>query len=382
MPTKKDCYKHTLIDLFCGCGGFTAGFLSLNKTTNWKIVLGIDLDENAVKTFRANFGTRTAKIDDLNTADPREYLIKLNLLPMALDHLHASPPCQNYSNNNRTNRNRSDSRYKIALRWAKVFMPKILTIENVQGLGKIHDTKIRKSLIKLGYRVYRLQLDAADFGVPQNRKRLFYLAYLKSLGIRSVKLKKTHAQPQKCQGIQKPWVTVKNAIGDLPKRKAGSSLELFTSKVDVNRQPNAVSEYARLLRPEKGRVITEHYARALNELALERIHYLRPGQAMPHLPPRLRPKKGFRGAYGKLNPYLPSKTITTGIRGPSHGPFCHYNQDRLITYREAARLQSFPDSFVFKGGQSSKAVQIGNAVPPILASVFRDLSEQILEIKT
>ena len=87
---------------------------------------------------------------------------------------------------------------------------------------------------------------------------------------------------------------------------------------------------------------------------------------------------GFRGAYGRLDPDQPAKTITTGVRGPSHGPFFHYAQDRLITIREAARLQSFPDDFAFHGGLDSQAHQVGNAVPPLLAAAFRRLFSKVL----
>ncbi len=373
-----NCDRYKIVDLFSGCGGFTAGFLCFEGKAKWDVLVGIDIDKDAVNTFKANFGIRAGKQDDLVTADPELYLRKLKLTPMSLDHLHASPPCQDYSINNRRNGSHSDSRYKIALRWAQVFIPKVLTIENVHQLGKAHDKEIRESLRELGYRVYRLKLDAADFGAPQHRKRLFYLAYLKSLGMPSLRLIKTHAKQNERCVSQIPWVSAREAIGDLPPRVAGDKRDIFVSRMDLSRQSNALSNYARTLRSAKGQIVTEHYARPLDELALSRVRCLRPGQAIEHLPFDLRPKSGFRGAYGRLHPDHPSKTITTGIRGPSHGPFCHYAQDRLITFREAARLQGFPDSFLFEGGRSSKAAQIGNAVPPILARVFRNLSEQIL----
>ena len=370
--------KYKIVDLFSGCGGFTAGFLCFGGKAKWDVLVGIDIDEDAVNTFKTNFGIHTGKQDDLTTADPEWYLRKLKLTPMSLDYLHASPPCQDYSNNNRKNGSHSDSRYKIPLRWAQVFMPKVLTIENVHELGKAHDKEIQESLRELGYRVYRLKVDTADFGVPQHRRRLFYLAYLRSLGMRSFKLIKTHANPHECRDSQIPWVSVREAIGDLPPRVAGDKRAIFISRIDLSKQSKTLSDYACSLRSERGQIITEHFARPLDELALSRIQCLRPGQAIEHLPLDLQPKSGFRGAYGRLHPDHPSKTITTGIRGPSHGPYCHYSQERLMTFREAARLQSFPDSFLFEGSRASKATQIGNAVPPIMARLFRNISEQIL----
>ena len=186
----------------------------------------------------------------------------------------------------------------------------------------------------------------------------------------------THDDPANTRNNHLPWVSARDAIGDLPRRLPGHGPDSFVSKIapDTLR----LSEFARRMRPHQGEKITDHYARHLSALALNRIHHLRPGEAIERLPANLRPRKGFRGAYGRLHPDRPSKTITTGIRGPSHGPFCHYGQERLITFREAARFQSIPDKFVFTGGRSSKSTQIGNAVSPILAKVFCRISEQIL----
>jgi len=367
---------YTIIDLFSGCGGFTAGFLCFDEQPHWKVLLAIDIDKNAVSTFNINFGDGICQMANLERVRPSRFLRMLKLKPGELDYLHASPPCESYSANNRKNGNHNDTRYRIALRWARVFMPKILTIENVHELGKVHDKHITKSLRRLGYRVYRFKLDAADFGVPQHRKRLFYLAYLRSMGIRPFRLITTHDDPTNIRNNHLPWVSARDAIGDLPRRLPGHGPDSFVSNVAPDNM--RISAFARRMRPHQGEKITEHYARHLNALALNRIHYLRPGEAIERLPANLRPRKGFRGAYGRLHPNHPSKTITTGIRGPSHGPFCHYGQERLITFREAARFQSIPDKFVFAGGRSSKSTQIGNAVPPVLAKVFCRISEQIL----
>lgn len=367
---------YTMIDLFSGCGGFSAGFVCFDEHPRWRVLLGIDIDEDAVNTFNNNFGEGICKVANLEKVRPTRFMRSLNLVAGELDYLHASPPCNSYTVNNRKNSNHGDTRYKIALTWTRVFAPKVLTIENVHELGKVHDKQIRSSLIQLGYRVYRFSLDAADFGVPQHRKRLFYLAYRRALGIRRFRLITTHVDPEDRRNAHLPWVSAKEAISDLPPRTHGHGPDSFVSNI----QPDSrrLSEYARTMRPHRGERITEHYARPLDALALNRLQHLAPGEAIEHLPADIRPRNGFRGAYGRLHPDRPSKTITTGIRGPSHGPFCHYNQERVITFREAARLQSFPDSFIFTGSRSSKSTQIGNAVPPLLANVFCDIAEQIL----
>lgn len=371
-----------LIDLFCGCGGFTAGLLfpEGDDCVGWRVLLGVDINATAVETFAANFGKQSARQADLVEADPWRYLSELGLRPGELNHLHASPPCEAYSVNNRINGNHADLRFRVALEWAEVFLPKVVTIENVRNLEKAHDAEIRNRLNSAGYRVISFKVDTADYGVPQHRKRLFYLACQATLGVAPCPPKATHCNPLKPQQGLKPWVMVREAIGDLPPRKAGEGPDHFVSNIDATDPADqlCLGEYASMMRPPKGTIITGHYARPLDKLAMSRLRCLSPGQAIWVLPSHLRPKMGFRGAYGRMHPDYPAKTITTGVRGPSHGPFCHYVQDRLITLREAARLQSFPDTFSFEGGRAAQAFQIGNAVPPLVSRAIRRVSEELI----
>lgn len=369
-----------IIDLFCGCGGFTEGFLFSENGigTGWEALLGIDNNPIAVETFQTNFGEEFGKVDDLLDCDPHAYLDGLNLDPGELDHLHASPPCEDYSENNKVNGNGRDGRFRIVLDWVEVFQPKVLTIENVHNLAKAHDAEIQQRLTTMGYRVIPFKIDAADYGVPQNRIRLFYLACREEFEVNLHPPIPTHCDPNNSQVGLKHWVTVKQAIGDLPQREVGDGPDQFISKIDKNNPSNQLSEYALKMRPQRGTAIMGHEARLLNELAMERLQHLEPGQAIEDLPENLQPRMGFRGAYGRMHPNRPAKTITTGIRGPSHGPFCHYNQDRLITIREAARLQSFPDAFIFTGRRYAQCLMIGNAVPPLLSRAIKNLSEAIL----
>lgn len=371
----------TLIDLFCGCGGFTAGLLfpEGDGRVGWRVLLGVDINATAVETFAANFGKQAARQVDLVEADPWSYLSELGLRPGELDHLHASPPCEAYSVNNRINGNHADLRFRVALEWTEAFLPKVVTIENVRNLEKAHDAEIKDRLSCVGYQVISFKVNAADYGVPQHRKRLFYLGCLAKSEVTPRVPEPTNCDPSKPQQGLKPWVTVGEAIGDLPHRKAGEGPDEFVSNIDPNDPADRLflGEYAATMRPPKDVTITGHYARPLSEVAMRRLRYLGPGQAIWDLPAYLRPKMGFRGAYGRMHPGYPAKTITTGIRGPSHGPFCHYAQDRIITFREAARLQSFPDAFSFKGKRQAQAFQIGNAVPPLLARAIGRLSEEI-----
>ena len=371
----------TLVDLFCGCGGYSWGFLfPEDGVARWKILRGLDIDRNAVATFNRNIGTSIARVADLNQEDPRCHLDELKLKPGQLSCLHASPPCAAYSVNNRRNGHGKDFRFRIALDWVEIFRPKIVTIENVLRLQEWEE-EIRARLGLLDYTVGVFVLNSVNYGVPQFRKRLYYVGYHESLGVSPSTPPPAYGAPDRLNPGQKPWATVGQAIGDLPPRKAGQGPDCFTSRLDP-RNPDVCARlgaYAALLRPPRGSRVENHRARVLNELMQRRVTALRPGQAIADLPKELQPRMGFRGAYGRLDSNLPAKTITTGVRGPSHGPFFHYGQDRLITIREAARLQSFPDTFAFEGGLESQARQVGNAVPPLLAAELRRQFSRVLE---
>lgn len=146
----------TFVDLFSGCGGFTAGFLfpQADNGAKWRVLLGVDINANAVETFATNFGRQAAHQADLLEANPQNYLEELRLRPGELDHLHASPPCEAYSVNNRLNGNHADCRFRVALDWAEVFLPKVFTLENVRDLEKAHDAEIRERL-NLAGRIFR-----------------------------------------------------------------------------------------------------------------------------------------------------------------------------------------------------------------------------------
>ena len=373
--------QFTLVDLFCGCGGYSWGFLFPDDgIAHWKVLRGLDVDLNAVATFNRNIGADIARVADLGREDPWCHLKELDLKPGQLSCLHASPPCEAYSVNNRKNGHGRDFRFRIALDWVKVFRPKIVTLENVLRLQEWEE-EILAGLGVLDYEVDVFVLNSVNYGVPQFRKRLYYIAYHRSLGRSPSAPISSYAHPDRLNPDQKPWLTVRQAIGDLPPREAGQGPDCFTSRIDPRNLGSRarLGDYVALLRPQRGSEIANHGARVLSELMQRRVTALRPGEAIADLPKELQPRMGFRGAYGRLDPNAPAKTITTGVRGPSHGPFFHYGQDRLITIREAARLQSFSDSFVFEGGLGSQARQVGNAVPPFLANALSSEFSRVLK---
>ena len=287
----------TLVDLFCGCGGYSWGFLFPGDgLARWKVLRGLDIDRNAVATFNRNIGADIARVADLGREDPSCHLEELDLKPGQLSCLHASPPCEAYSVNNRKNGHGRDFRFRIALDWVEVFRPKIVTLENVLRLQEWEE-EIRARLGVLDYEVDIFVLNSVNYGVPQFRKRLYYIAYDRSLGRSPSVPMPCHAHPDRLNPGQKPWITVGQAIGDLPPREAGQGPDRFTSRLDP-RNPAVrakLGDYVALLRPQRGSEVANHSARGLNDLMQRRVAALRPGQAIADLPKELQPRMGFRG---------------------------------------------------------------------------------------
>lgn len=366
----------TLVDLFCGCGGVSAGFMFPGLESPFRAVLGVDADSLALRSFKANHpGTTAIKADlgALQQSEIRAIARRLRLRAGELTALHASPPCQLFSANNRSRNDVAGDPFlfRAIFKWVNVLRPKAVTIENVAGMrtalrGTI-DSEIRREMGRLGYNVAVDVLNAADYGVPQHRVRLVYLAYRRDLQVAPALPTATHGE--RSNGVR-AHVTVAEAIGDLPAREAGDGTESFSSESSATDGPLAfeVSSYSTLVSAPQGHEVSHHWAPALSDLARRRIESLEPGQALAHLPPNLRPSMGYRGAYGRLDPTKAASTITGNCDYPSRGRFSHYRETRGITLREAARLQSFPDSFDWPLSQRSRvAQQIGNAVPPLLA---------------
>jgi DNA (cytosine-5)-methyltransferase 1 len=302
---------------------------------------------------------------------------RMGLRTGQLDVLLASPPCQTYSRNNRARKPGDDRNwlYKSVLAWIRMARPRAVLMENVAAMresdGGIHESAITSELGQLNYAWEAWTLDAACFGVPQNRVRRFFLAYRGDLDLVPIPPRETHFPPS--SGHSPQWVSVGQAIDDLPSLEmAGVGDDPFISQGDPL-NPDFTSqygEYAALMRATAGAPVAHHSTPALSQLALKRLSRLGPGEAIAHLPDELKPAQGFRSAYGRLHPGRPAWTITANCDYPSRGRFSHYSLDRGISMREAARLQSFPDEFAFVGPREHVARQIGNAVPPLVGLAF------------
>jgi DNA (cytosine-5)-methyltransferase 1 len=369
-----------VVDLFCGCGGLSWGF----KSEGFQVVRGIDKNAIALKTFARNFPEATVLETDLSTYSPQDLLNSLQMKSGELDCLVGGPPCQGFSKNvPAKERYELDERNQLIitfLDFVKVLQPKMILIENVaemkNAFEKTYTNQIQDTLKLLGYHVKIEKLLAADYGVPQLRRRTFFWASLHDYPINIPK--PTHLHPGKSLDLfnlecSREYVTVWSAISDLP------SLESGEGKNPCDYQKEPLTEYQQLMRKET-KLLYDHIARQLTQPQLDRVKHLEPGkgQGVEALPEHLRPRSGYSGAYARLIPNEPARTITRWVFHPGSGRFYHPFDNRVITIREVARLQSFPDKFIFEGTYIQKSNQLGEAVPPLLAQAFAKSAKEAL----
>lgn len=358
-----------VIDIFCGCGGLSCGFLQ----EGFKVVAGFDISKAALKTFKYNFPEAYAVSTDLSITSPFEIRVELGLEKGELDCLIGGPPCQGFSKNvPAAQRFLDDPRNRLMqayLAFVEEFQPRTLLIENVAEIVKAYDQavtrQITQELRRLDFNVTVHLVNAADYGVPQLRRRAFFLASReKAIKFPQPSYTKKSATDSENQTLglieeKKAYVTSWEAINDLPTIQSGGG----QNPMPYQFLPQ--NDYQKTIR-DGNRVVYDHVARNLTAIQLERVEYLREGQNIKNLPDNLRPSKGYSGAYGRLYPNEPARTITRWVFHPGSGRFYHPYDNRIITIREAARLQSFPDWFVFTGTYIEKSHQVGEAVPPLL----------------
>ncbi len=342
-----------VLDLFCGSGGISEGF----KLAGFKIVGGVDFDVDSVKTFERNFPGAIAICGDL--LEFSEKRIKNEFGNLGVEVLVGGPPCQGFSNANRWQGESKDLRNKLFyeyLRFVKVLKPKIVVIENVRGI-LTKDKGYAKSRIlqlveNLGYVVSSEVLNASDFGVPQNRYRAFFVAIRSDIAESEFDFSAIRTKEK---------VTVKDAIGELYK------FEKKSDEIRITTEPE--SAYRKYLRSRTGKV-QNHEVKYPAELTQERISYVPQGGNWVDIPVTLfsnQRSNRHSSAFKRLNEKECSVTIDTGN---AHSNYFHPKYNRIPTVREAARLQSFSDNFVFLGTRSSQYRQVGNAVPPLLAKAI------------
>lgn len=324
-----------VIELFAGCGGMALGF----KNAGFRTVLANEWDRSACDTLRANISERV-----LNCA-----IQEVENFPEA-DVVAGGPPCQGFSNlGERVPNDPRNQLWRHYFRCVEQVMPKVFVLENVPPLLKSAEfTEMTRLAKSLGYQVEGRVLNAADFGVPQTRKRAIVIG--SRLGA-PVFPSPSHADPLRRTLLNQHlprWRTVRDAIGHLPLEPTGENWH-------IGRNPTPMS--------------------------LRRYRYIKEGGNRWQLPPDLMPDcwkrktEGGTDLFGRLWWDRPSVTIRTEFYKPEKGRYLHPVAHRPITHLEAALLQSFPEDFAFHGKRISVGIQIGNAVPPVLARV---LAEQVL----
>jgi DNA (cytosine-5)-methyltransferase 1 len=330
-----------IVELFCGCGGTSMGF----EMAGFEVVLGCDIHAPSIQTFKANHPNCSTILGDVKKVDP--YTIKELLNGRSLDVIIAGVPCQGFSLNNRK-RHQEDDRnlmYKEFVRFIEILKPKVVVLENVSGMKSTGNfvEEIEKDLSRAGKMSVKSKLlYAPDYGVPQKRSRLIFV------GIRDEEFDFSLIQKTHGSETDKPYVTIKDAIGDLPSLKAKETKKKYKTE--------PFSEYQELMRLNTNGSVECHTAPNHPKDTIEKIKNTIPGEPMY---PKF--KQRIRLAWDIQSP----TQVSGGIRPQFQ--FGHPEDARGLTIRERCRIQSFPDDFIVKGGTVQGRVQTGNAVPPLLA---------------
>lgn len=375
--------KPTFIDLFSGCGGFSAGL----EQAGMNCLAGIDHNEQAIHTFKANHSDSTiALVKDMTQFQPKELerLIGRN----HVDVIVGGPPCQGfssarqYSGSNSGERLVEDPRrdlYKYFLKFVNHFRPKVFVMENVLGIKKMQNgvyfTAIQNEARKIGYRVAPIEVNTWEYGVPQKRIRQLFIGTLTELPIfvPAQLIQKTHSLTPKEDGLS-PIVTLGEAIEDLPHLKAGD--ERIIQDYDIQLRKSYLEKYSgnfltEVLDIEHADKLTWHCSRPHNDRDLRDFARLREGETCSRAISRgvemefPYDRSSFKDRYTRQDRNSLCSTIVAHLKSDGL-MFIHPTQVRSLTPREAARVQTFPDTFKFSGSRSHVFTQIGNAVPPLI----------------
>ena len=358
-----------IIDLFAGCGGFSTGF----EMAGYNVCYAIEKDEWASETYKNNHSNTKVITSDITTIDNLDDIIDKNI---KIDGIIGGPPCQGFSlSGNRDRKDPRNSLFMEFVRFVKHFKPKFFVMENVNGIlsmrtqkGELVKDLILQEFKNCGYNVDIHKLNAANFGVPQSRERIFFIGINKNIPYDLEKIKFT---PFLFSDHQ---TTIEEAIMDLPDINASDGVE----KCEYTKEPT--NEYQKFIR-NGSKNVYNHIAMKHTSRLIERFSHIGFGESVANVEKEYGQRK--RGdatkisgkAYSQNNyrpfPDRPSPTIPATFQCN----FVHPYKNRNYTAREGARLQSFPDTYIFYGKRTtmsweknlSQYQQIGNAVPPLLA---------------
>jgi len=338
--------QNTVLDLFSGCGGLSLGF----KRAGFDVLGGIDSNAPSIETFNYNIGN--GHIIDLSKKEWVDAAAKeMNL--SKLDVLVGGPPCQGYSlTGTRKFEDERNQLYNSVFQAIDAFSPKVVLIENVRGMATLYGGRAKDQVLKYfeerGYNATHTIFDSASYGVPQHRKRLFFLA---------TKLERPLVWPAPTNP-KGTYMTCEDALSDLPSmtNKMKDSIAKYATDAD-----NVFQELMRV----DSNLVQNHQPTIHKQFVIDTIRQVPEGGNHKDLPPGVGESRKFNEAWTRYHSQKPSRTIDTG-----HRNHFHYKYDRVPTVRENARLQSFPDSFIFKGNKTQQYRQVGNAVPVFLSQAI------------
>lgn len=345
--------SYNAIDLFCGCGGLSYGF----EKAGFNILLGIDNDQMALNVFEHNHNGSLSIYGDITQLSYSDIQHKLG--NKKIDVIIGGPPCQGMSLSGP--RKFDDPRNKLYLsyiRFVEEIKPLAFVIENVPGLVSLFNGQIKDSIIKrlseLGYKVCFKVLCAADYGVPQNRKRVVFIGTQEDyFNFDTI--------------IKKETVTCEMALSDLPPLTD-------TLGIDPNIYATEPMNYYQKLMRANSCMVRNHIAAAHSDNVKHIISLVPDGGNYKDLPEEYINTRNFHVAWTRFRSDKPAPTIDTG-----HRHHFHYKYNRVPTVRECARLQSFPDDFIFEGNKTQQFRQVGNAVPPLMAQAIAEALIKYLE---
>lgn len=401
-----------IVDLFSGAGGLTFGFYYMLKNGKFErnlsnnIIFANELDPMAAKAFRINFPD--INMLEMNIKDLADDSIRELLCGEAVDVVIGGPPCQSFSTVGQRRFDDKAKLYSEYIRILNVIKPKMFLFENVKGIlsmreifykedenGKVLKKKVvsqrtgkerevpiidhigekiidllEKDFKDAGYSIKYKLLNAVNYGVPQNRERVFII------GIRN-DLQKVWTFPE----LYSEKISLRDAISDLPPLKEDEKKTEYVSAPQTS--------YQKLMRGDNVK-LTCHFCGVYGDKIRTVIRNVKQGQGKDDFNALVEQgiidakyflTSGYKNTYGRLVEDVPSTTITNNMCTPSGLRCIHYSQDRALSPREGARIQSFPDSFQFCGSRTDITRQIGNAVPPLLALAVAHQIEQIMEVK-
>lgn len=347
------------VDLFAGAGGLSLGLAQAGV----EVELAVEFQPDFASTYRTNHPDTTMICDDI-AAVRFDDTIRAMGLTGTIDLVCGGPPCQGFSTvGKKDQHDPRNSLFHEFLRAVDEIEPRAVLFENVSGFYRMYQGIIFGELVReLESRAYTIDsriLDAVEYGLPQYRKRTVIIAVRDCPAI--IWPAPTHGSTAGLFSGNTQQLCLNDAISDLPSLcVGGSSAEYATTPQN---------EYQRILRGDAHR-LTEHNCAKYGDRMQEILELIPARGSVNDLPERLRPKGYFANTYARLTADQPSPTITRNFGTPSSSRCVHPTQNRALSTREGARLQGFPDSYQFVGSKTSKNLQIGNAVPPILGRVL------------